>query len=577
MYRSLKAKLAQREQGKNSTEKVLDSKESEAKAQGTIESPEIILDSNASQKDVSVDTVKKPKLKILSVAKVENTAAKSTLVQNFEKGSESASLNPLMILEYFARLTPESIAIVNEKRSLTFEQLNIIVRQFALKFQKHGIEPGDLVVTKLPITLDWISTLALISIGAITCSKAGRASIDSSFKASYLISDGSLIWQSTDTIIMNDSWLHDAEHLAPNQLIAADFDDAAPSRVIFTNGALNNPKAVGLSLKAINERANHSNRTWLNEKSVMTLMDLSAGLGFFTFYSLFIRGEKIVTTSEFTLDVVRLAHSQEIEVFVASTLRVMQLMELVKRTQSTLPKLGKVIISGNIPTLAALRRVDQALGVKVLNIYGSTECGDISLLPANETTQAGDMGWIYPEVTVGIFTAQGEALATGEQGRIATRSTSMVHEYFRTAQPNRKVFDEGWFFSGDIGYVSKDGRLVITGRESELISIGKLKVNSHSIEELVLDYVGVIDCAAFAFTTKAKVPSLGVALVGDKDLNLKIMTASLSRELGEMAPTTYFVTESIPRDVNGKVEMVLLLKAINEKIATKGKEKGESK
>jgi hypothetical protein len=65
--------------------------------------------------------------------------------------------------------------------------------------------------------------------------------------------------------------------------------------------------------------------------------------------------------------------------------------------------------------------------------------------------------------------------------------------------------------------------------------------------------------------------------VGDKDLNLKIMTASLSRELGEMAPTTYFVTESIPRDVNGKVEMVLLLKAINEKIATKGKEKGESK
>jgi non-ribosomal peptide synthetase component E (peptide arylation enzyme) len=178
---------------------------------------------------------------------------------------------------------------------------------------------------------------------------------------------------------------------------------------------------------------------------------------------------------------------------------------------------------------------------------------------------------------VGIFNAQGEALATGEQGRIATRSTSMVHEYFRTAQPNRKVFDEGWFFSGDIGYVSKDGRLVITGRESELISIGKLKVNSHSIEELVLDYVGVIDCAAFAFTTKAKVPSLGVALVGDKDLNLKIMTASLSRELGEMAPTTYFVTESIPRDVNGKVEMVLLLKAINEKIATKGKEKGESK
>jgi acyl-coenzyme A synthetase/AMP-(fatty) acid ligase len=152
----------------------------------------------------------------------------------------------------------------------------------------------------------------------------------------------------------------------------------------------------------------------------------------------------------------------------------------------------------------------------------------------------------------------------------------MVHGYFRTLQPNRKVFDQGWFFSGDIGYVTQDGRLVITGQESDLITVGKQRVNSHSIEELVLDYAGVVDCAAFAFTSKANEPSLGVAIVGDRDLNLKLMTDSLTRELGEVAPKTYFVTQSIPRDLNGKVAMTLLLKALNEKMAQKGKDQGES-
>lgn len=563
MYKNLKAKLAKREKRIDHSEEFLSSTDTESDVSQSVldtattdsvkQSPEIILDSNHTP-----------------------TTAESTLVLNPEYAVDSNNLNPLKVLEYFARVSPQSVAIVNEKRSLTFEQLNVIVRQFALKFQKQGIEPGDLVVTKLPITLDWISTLALMSIGAITCSKAGRAAIDASFNARFLISDGSLIWPSTDTVIMSDSWLHDAEQIDPNQLSQANFDYEAPSRVIFTNGTLNNPKAVGLSLKAINERANHNNRTWLNEKSAMTLMDLSAGLGFFTFYSLFIKGEKIVTTSHFTLDAVRIANSQHIEVFVASTMRIVQLMELMKRTQSSLPNLRKIVISGNIPTLALLKRVDQTLGVQVLNIYGSTECGDISLLPVSPDTESGEMGWIHPEAQVEIFNTNGDALARGTQGRIATRSTSMVHGYFRTAQPNRKVFDDGWFFSGDIGYVSQDGRLVITGRESDLITVGKQKVNSHSIEELVLDYAGVVDCAAFAFTSKSNEPSLGVAIVGDKDLNLKLMTDSLTRELGEIAPRTYFVTQSIPRDLNGKVDMALLLKTLNEKITQKRKGQGES-
>ena len=586
MYKNLKERLTKSEKSFDSNAGFLDSSDAETEvgiqeiedstADLSHNSPEIVLDNNHSQKESSNVHVKKQKVKILSVAKVQNKASESRQVQNLEDALRSNNLSPLKVLEYFARVSPDSVAIINEKRVLTFQQLNSIVRQFAIKFKDSGIESGDFVVTKLPVTIDWISTLALMSIGAITCSKSGRAAVDSSFDARFLISDGSLIWQSTETIILSDSWLHEAEHLDPNQLIEPQLNFDSASRVIFTNGTLSSPKAVALSLKGLNERINQSNRTWLNEKSVMTLMDLSSGLGFFTFYSLFVRGEKIVTTSQFNLDAVRMAISQEIEVFVSSTLRVIQVMELIKRTQSSLPKLRKVIISGNIPTLAVLQSVDKSLGVEVFNVYGSIECGDVSLLPVNTKAEPGDMGWIYPETQVRIVNAKNEEVGLGIPGRIATRTTSMVNQYFRTAQPNLKVFEDGWFFSGDIGYLTEDGRLIITGRESELIPIGKLKVNSHSIEELVLDYAGVVDCAAFAFTSRSKEPSLGVAIVGDKDLNLKLMTTSLARELGEMAPTTYFVTESIPRDINGKVQKALLLDALSKKIVDKNKGQGEA-
>jgi acyl-coenzyme A synthetase/AMP-(fatty) acid ligase len=117
---------------------------------------------------------------------------------------------------------------------------------------------------------------------------------------------------------------------------------------------------------------------------------------------------------------------------------------------------------------------------------------------------------------------------------------------------------------------------MITGRESELISVGKLRVNSQSIEELVLDYAGVVDCAAFGLTSRSEEPALGVAIAGDKDLNLKLMSEALARELGEMAPTRYFVTDSIPRDLNGRVQKALLLEALNKKIAKRDKGQGES-
>jgi acyl-coenzyme A synthetase/AMP-(fatty) acid ligase len=482
---------------------------------------------------------------------------------------ESKEMNPLKVLAYYAKISPDSLAIVNEKRSITFSQLYVIVRQFAIKFKAAGIQPGDLVLTRLPSTLDWISTLALMSQGAITCSRSGRTPIDPSMGPKYLVSDGSFIWKSNNTIIINDAWITDAERSNPADLADLEIDAKSPCRIIFTNGTIGEPKAVELSLELLNARTDQYNRTWLTEKSIMPLLDLSATMGFFAFYSLFVRGEKIVTSSQLNFDTVRVALSQEVEVFVASPLRVVQLLEIIKRTETTMPKLNKVVISGNTPTLKLLNNIATALDVEVLNIYGSTECGDISFLPISAQTKASDAGWVYPEAKVQIVDAAGQVVSSEIEGLIGTSSPTMVHGYFRTKSPNRKVFHDGWFYSGDTGYLTADGRLMLTGRDNELIDLGKMKVNPQLIEELVLDYAGVLDCGVFTYENVSGAHILAVAVVGDKDLNLKVMTSAIARELGEMSPKTYFIVDKIPRDSLGKVLRSELQKDIKRKISNR--------
>jgi acyl-coenzyme A synthetase/AMP-(fatty) acid ligase len=494
-----------------------------------------------------------------------------------EAFNELKVLNPLKTLNYFAKATPQAIAIVNEKRSITYEQLNILVRQFALKFRKMGIQPGDFVVTRLPNTLDWISTLALMSQGVITCSKSGRAAIDPALEAKFLISDGTLIWNSHNTIILDDAWIADAEDSEIGLLSEDDLDLHSTCRVIITNRTLGKPRAVGISPKLLNARVDQYNRTWLKEQSIMPLMELSTSLGFFTFYSLFVRGEKIITSTQFNFDAVRLALAHDVEILIASTLRVVQLLEVLKRTESTMPELRKVVISGNLPTFKQLTNVANTLGVEVLNIYGSIECGDISFSPVNSKSRPSDLGWIYPEAKVQIVDVAGEKLGKGIEGRIATSSSTMVHEYFRTLEPNRKAFDQGWFYSGDTGYLTEDGRLVITGRDADMINFGKMKISPFAIEELVLDFAGILDCGAFSFLSETNERRLAVAIVGDDDLNLKLMTSTISRELGDMAPQTYFVTDVIPRDALGKIQRDKLEQNLHEKIAHQTHEHGEEK
>ncbi|MNP38516.1 Long-chain-fatty-acid--CoA ligase FadD13 [compost metagenome] len=96
---------------------------------------------------------------------------------------------------------------------------------------------------------------------------------------------------------------------------------------------------------------------------------------------------------------------------------------------------------------------------------------------------------------VRIVDPQGQDVAVGQPGEILGRSPNSVTAYFDNPAKSAETFRDGWIHTGDIGYLDEEGYLFISGRLKEVIVTGGQNVHAAEVEELILAYPGVADCA----------------------------------------------------------------------------------
>jgi acyl-CoA synthetase (AMP-forming)/AMP-acid ligase II len=126
--------------------------------------------------------------------------------------------------------------------------------------------------------------------------------------------------------------------------------------------------------------------------------------------------------------------------------------------------------------------------------YGLTETfANFSYAPADLPPEelVGNNGWIQPGNAVRILDpATGTALCTGDEGEIAIKGLTVMKGYLKV--PPEQVFDEdGFFHTGDSGFVDERGRLHWTGRASLMIKTGGANVSPLEIEEELLKHPAV--------------------------------------------------------------------------------------
>ncbi|AQV98312.1 AMP-binding protein [Cupriavidus necator] len=190
-------------------------------------------------------------------------------------------------------------------------------------------------------------------------------------------------------------------------------------------------------------------------------------------------------------------------------------------------------------------------GLTETNGVGAGVSGDAFRLRPNSA------GMVSPIVELRISDFDGSELPPGEQGEIWLRGVTVMNEYWRNPQGTAQAMHDGWFRTGDIGYVDQDGYLFVVDRIKDVINRNGEKIAAAEIESCLLQHAMVRDAAVFARPDPDTGESV-VAVVVARDEGL-VTAAQLQAHVRahlaayKVPAQIHLRTEPLPRNPAGKL------------------------
>ncbi|MDD1683260.1 MAG: AMP-binding protein [Methanoregula sp.] len=194
--------------------------------------------------------------------------------------------------------------------------------------------------------------------------------------------------------------------------------------------------------------------------------------------------------------------------------------------------------------------LETLLGVPVIDQYASTETGVISI---NFPPRTGSVG--KPVIDhLAVLDENGRCTGPHEEGEIVVRGETLFCGYEDDPEENKVAFINGWFRTGDLGYLDNDGFLFLTGRGREVINKGGEKISPEEIDAVLRSHAGVRDAMAFPVQD----PVLGedfaamVVLADDRITETDLRNYLLDLIIPSRLPRRIFFVDKIPRNPAGK-------------------------
>lgn len=213
--------------------------------------------------------------------------------------------------------------------------------------------------------------------------------------------------------------------------------------------------------------------------------------------------------------------------------------------------------SSSMPPVV-MERLEKTFNIPVIEAYGMTEAAHqmaCNPMPPKKRKPGSVGPAAGPELA--IMAENGELLPPGPIGEVVIRGENVMKGYENNPQANEKAFTNGWFHTGDQGYLDEDGYLFLTGRLKELINRGGQKVSPREIDEVLLTHSLVGQAVAFAIPHQRLGEAVGAAVV------LKEGAAVSEQELRHFAaeqlvsykvPQQIVFLDEIPKGATGKLQ-----------------------
>ena len=197
-------------------------------------------------------------------------------------------------------------------------------------------------------------------------------------------------------------------------------------------------------------------------------------------------------------------------------------------------------------------------GVQIFNGYGSTETTSAVVANVGIEYEAHPDSVGRPNLTgdVKVVDADGTSLGVGEIGELCLRSPQVVPGYWNDDAATKAAFRDGWFHSGDLGYLDAEGFVYVVDRLKDMVIRGGENVYCVEVEAVLHEHPAVADVAVIGIDERVMgehvcavvVPRTGV----DVDL-AGLRTFATDRLAAFKHPEALYVIDELPRNATGKI------------------------
>ncbi|MGH3246649.1 MAG: AMP-binding protein, partial [Trebonia sp.] len=198
-------------------------------------------------------------------------------------------------------------------------------------------------------------------------------------------------------------------------------------------------------------------------------------------------------------------------------------------------------------------------GARFADSYGLTETvsGDTFNDRAHTLSKIGSVGKPVLNLDLKVVDDHDAQAEAGQQGEILLRGPKVVSGYWNNPEATAAAFTaDGWFRTGDIGHVDKDGYLYIDDRKKDMIVSGGENVATSEVERVLYEHVAVLEAAVVALPDQrwGEVPRAFIVLKPGHDVTAEALIAhSRARLAGFKTPKEVVFLDALPRNPSGKV------------------------
>jgi len=512
-----------------------------------------------------------------------------------------------------AQRMPEHVAIVAGERRISFADWADEARRVAAGLVRLGVRKGDIVTVQLP---NWpelcVLQIALARIGAViqpmhmvyreremesmlrfcdsramivagsyqgfehAAAVAGMRARLPELAQVITVGSGVASGDATyDSLLGSDDGLDaylSSAAIGADDVFYLNFTsgtEGAPKGFLHTHNTL---VSVMKRFADMTTQANPASR----DDVILANSPMSHSFGHLATYQVLLRGVRMVLVERFSpTEILKIVERERVTALSGTPAHLISLLSHPDLPRTDIRSVKSVGVGGAQCPPEVMKDIERVFGVKSGNMYGMGENIVHTQVAASDPPELirDTVGKPVPGAELRIFAAdRSTERPMGEVGEIAYRGPSLFLAYYKNPERTAETRNaDGWFFTGDLGFVDERGYLHLAGRQKEMINRGGTKIFPKEIEDLLHEHPKIL---------RAAVIGMPDARLGERVCACVELKPGETLTLGEVksflagkqvmkhnVPERLEVLTALPQTPTGKVQKEPLVRAVADKLA----------